>query len=695
MRSLYVRTLFATWGVWTLLSKRLVTASIAVALCLGFLGAEGGLYAQPSPTLRGGVRQDVFSSDSSDPVGCFDHVWRDARNALQAYQLALGASWAQGADCATRTRAPELGPCWDSLLQARPLIRQAADLYDRARHAIYQKDAEPLIKQGDTLTRRANELVQQAGKCFQPVFARWQQNGGRYIPADEYRAGSSAPPSGSGGAAPGGVGGLPGEPRIGQYGRDPECGGTNRRYYDEMYGAAGRVMSADEMRQHEIRGEIIRCGACGQDRVICWLKSAATASRTSPRTPTETPIPPMAPGTKPVGPNEGKVCQDVRTPQEGAAAGCRWLGGRNGYDLCANPNWYKLPQCVAGSSEPPSAGPGRPPAQAPRRAGDTTRPTECAALPLPPDVARQLRDLSDRTAKVAGTAARTSAVFLTKMAQAMGARVGMYVRAADDLAAVSPYALPFTLADAARRERIAGRLMAIYAFAADTTDNVRVGYRFMDAHPKVSAWILYRGAAQAVRDIDREVAAIKRDPSRAGPLIGTGAVDALVGGLCAWGGRLAMTSEEAATVGQSVAKLERVAGVLQPAGIQASGAWKRASMVDGEFIDLWHGSRSNATAIERDGFAYRPDTVTYFANSREAAINAIKDAYDPATDTGVFRVRIPQELWNGAAANGHVFERPYAGFQGKLQASVTREYRPNTEAMIELINRFRERQPLP
>ena len=70
--------------------------------------------------------------------------------------------------------------------------------------------------------------------------------------ADEYRAGSSAPPSGPGGTAPGGVGGLPGEPRIGQYGRDPECGGTNRRYYDEMWNCWNFVV-ADKLISESIR----------------------------------------------------------------------------------------------------------------------------------------------------------------------------------------------------------------------------------------------------------------------------------------------------------------------------------------------------------------------------------------------------------------------------------------------------------
>jgi hypothetical protein len=194
---------------------------------------------------------------------------------------------------------------------------------------------------------------------------------------------------------------LPGEPRIGQYGRDPECGGTNRRYYDEMYGTAGRVMSVDEMRQHESRAEIIRCGACGQNKVICWLKTGVAVNPSAPRVPTETPSPQIPPGTKHIGPNDGIVCPNGRSPEQAAAAGCRWLGNRDGYDICANPNWYRYPQCVAsgGGQEAPGRLPdGTPsPASRPRLQGrveeNVGTPPEAPSGPFV-DLANALNELA-------------------------------------------------------------------------------------------------------------------------------------------------------------------------------------------------------------------------------------------------------------------------------------------------------------
>lgn len=43
----------------------------------------------------------------------------------------------------------------------------------------------------------------------------------------------------------------------------------------------------------------------------------------------------------------GKVCPNSMIPQQAAAAGCRWVGGVGGYDICANPGAEKYPQCAA------------------------------------------------------------------------------------------------------------------------------------------------------------------------------------------------------------------------------------------------------------------------------------------------------------------------------------------------------------
>ena len=65
---------------------------VTVVLGLGLLGASPRAQAQPRNTATDTVNvnpglyvQASSSPDSSDPVACFDHVWRDARNALQAY----------------------------------------------------------------------------------------------------------------------------------------------------------------------------------------------------------------------------------------------------------------------------------------------------------------------------------------------------------------------------------------------------------------------------------------------------------------------------------------------------------------------------------------------------------------------------------------------------------------------------------
>jgi hypothetical protein len=151
-------------------------------------------------------------------------------------------------------------------------------------------------------------------------------------------------------------GGLPGEPQIGRYGTDPECGGTNRVFYDQMYHTQGVVMSVPQMQQHYRQGEIQRCGDCsksGPDRVICWLKAGITSGNPGDifNTNPGQQIPPPA-NTNPTGPqpppgnNFGKVCPPTMSPQQAAAQGCRFLGSVTGYDICANPNANRYPQCA-------------------------------------------------------------------------------------------------------------------------------------------------------------------------------------------------------------------------------------------------------------------------------------------------------------------------------------------------------------
>jgi hypothetical protein len=127
---------------------------------------------------------------------------------------------------------------------------------------------------------------------------------------------------------------------------------------------------------------------------------------------------------------------------------------------------------------------------------------------------------------------------------------------------------------------------------------------------------------------------------------------------------------------------------LGPSGIEPIGNWRKATPTADEYVELWHGSRGHATTISKEGFVYDTDRVTYFGNSRAAAENALRDAVDPVTDGGIFRAQIPKDLWNRAAANNHIFERPYSGFGSKLAGTGTLEYRPNTAEMFRLINTY-------
>jgi hypothetical protein len=234
---------------------------IAAGAVAVWLAPAGAVWAQQQP-LRGGVEEnapagDVFSA-GSDPVRCFDHALRDEQNALQAYQIVYGANWPEDFACRGEATAPELDPCWALLEEARPLIEQSAREYEAARHVSGQEQG-PMVNEANARMRQAAQIWQRARSCFMPIFGRWTQNGGRYVPGgDRFNT------------DPGG-----GMAEPGQYGRDAQCGGTDRRYYDRVYGATGQVMSADVMNEFYRSGRVIRCGDCsksGPDMVICWLR---------------------------------------------------------------------------------------------------------------------------------------------------------------------------------------------------------------------------------------------------------------------------------------------------------------------------------------------------------------------------------------------------------------------------------------
>ena len=58
----------------------------------------------------------------------------------------------------------------------------------------------------------------------------------------------------------------------GQYGRDAQCGGTDRAYYNKLYGSTAIVLDVVQAQQlyRATHGQIwYRCGGCGE-QTICW-----------------------------------------------------------------------------------------------------------------------------------------------------------------------------------------------------------------------------------------------------------------------------------------------------------------------------------------------------------------------------------------------------------------------------------------
>lgn len=75
------------------------------------------------------------------------------------------------------------------------------------------------------------------------------------------------------------------ERSLNEYPRDAECGGTDRSYYDEMFGSTGRVVSLQEAQRvyRETKGAgWHRCGSCGPNKSICWPNNEYFASNGPP-----------------------------------------------------------------------------------------------------------------------------------------------------------------------------------------------------------------------------------------------------------------------------------------------------------------------------------------------------------------------------------------------------------------------------
>jgi hypothetical protein len=193
-----------TWAARLLLTAALLLATIAsgAAQQPNAPGLGDSFNTNTAPPLSGGVEE-------TDPVRCFDHALRDEQNALQAYQVIYGRNWQDDFACRGQVAAADLDPCWNLLLQVRPLIEEAARDYQQARR-VPDPQSGQLVHAGNDVMRQAAGIWQQARACFNPIFARWTQNGGRYVPRD------LAPPSPSQGgpqpsaSLPAQCGGAPG-----------------------------------------------------------------------------------------------------------------------------------------------------------------------------------------------------------------------------------------------------------------------------------------------------------------------------------------------------------------------------------------------------------------------------------------------------------------------------------------------------
>ncbi|WP_395016799.1 toxin glutamine deamidase domain-containing protein [Dongia sp.] len=158
-----------------------------LGLAAAFVLAEPGSRAAAQES-------DVFSTNTEeapaapsqpgdDPMRCFDHALRNAKAAVQAYQVVYGDGWDEGDACPkSGGGAPSgLGSCWGDLGPARGLLEQAAQLFETGRKSPAPQ-SEQMIKQGNSLVRKAKALVDKAGRCFVPLFAQWRKNGGNQQP---------------------------------------------------------------------------------------------------------------------------------------------------------------------------------------------------------------------------------------------------------------------------------------------------------------------------------------------------------------------------------------------------------------------------------------------------------------------------------------------------------------------------------
>ncbi|HTS91463.1 MAG TPA: hypothetical protein VMG55_05655 [Stellaceae bacterium] len=146
----------------------------AAALIVGFILCSTLARAQSS----GG---DVFSTNTNDggkpltgsaqDYACFDESYRQAKNALQAWQISDAPNWKDPPDCQKggETSGGDLGSCWGPLHSAQSLIEQASQLFKTARRTP-DPQSESITKQANDLLKQAASLIQQAWGCYQPIY---------------------------------------------------------------------------------------------------------------------------------------------------------------------------------------------------------------------------------------------------------------------------------------------------------------------------------------------------------------------------------------------------------------------------------------------------------------------------------------------------------------------------------------------
>jgi hypothetical protein len=249
----------------------LLSSTVGVTQAPNAAGPGGTFNSNANPPAIGAPSLGIGTPAGVDPVSCFDHAWRHARSALQAYQAVYGPDWREEIACHERAAAPDLEPCWIPLLQARPLIEQAARSYEDARHSGLQPVQQPLAKEGDRLMKQAAALIEQAGTCFTPILAAWSASGGRYPPAGRIESFNSSSSAAS--SPPPLVAGA----QTSEYGIDPVCGDSlqERHNKDQLFGTSGVVLLEEQAIPLIQQGKVITCDGCPRGplpaKLVCWF----------------------------------------------------------------------------------------------------------------------------------------------------------------------------------------------------------------------------------------------------------------------------------------------------------------------------------------------------------------------------------------------------------------------------------------